>query len=430
MTDWLPIVKRGSEDETRRLAEIETRREQSVAETEAAARAICAEVKAEGWEAVTRFSLRFDKAQPREILRSELIAARDRCAPDIIGALEHAARNIHDYQQRLIPESRCWRNPDGATVGQLARPLRRVGMYVPGGTAAYPSSVLMNAVPAKAAGVGELIMVTPPTRHLSDEVLAAALVAGVDAVYAVGGAQAIAALAYGAGPVPAADKIVGPGNAYVAAAKRVLYGTIDIDMIAGPSEVLVLADGGADARLIAADLLSQAEHNPDSACWLVTDSADLALRVNWELERQLKALSRREIAETSLEAYGAAFVCQDMGQCVECANALAPEHLELLVVDPERWIPAIHSAGALFIGPWTPEPIGDYIAGPSHVLPTSGTARFFSPLSALSFVKYISTIEYDEASYTRSAPNAARLADSEGLEAHAASLRARLHTKD
>jgi histidinol dehydrogenase len=421
----LTVVTRGSPEEARRLADMRARREQSGEETEAAARAICAEVKSGGWDAVTRFSLKFDQAEPREIPRAELLAARNRCAPDIIEALEHAARNIRDYQSRLIPKSDCWLNPDGAKVGQLVRPLRRVGMYVPGGTAAYPSTVLMNAVPAKAAGVEELIMVTPPTRHLLDEVLAAALIAGVDAVYAVGGVQAIAALAYGAGPVPAVDKIVGPGNAYVAAAKRQLYGVIDIDMIAGPSEILVIADDGADPRLIAADLLSQAEHNPDSACWLVTDSPALAGRVNDELPKQLDALPRGEIASASLEAYGAAFVCADLTECVACANALAPEPLELLVQNPEALIPAIRNAGALFIGPWTPEPMGDYIAGPSHVLPTAETARFFSPLSALSFVKYISTIEYDAESFCKSAPNAAKLADAEGLDAHAAAVRAR-----
>ena len=424
----LTVVTRGTPEEARRLDEIRGRRREADAGTEAAARAICAEVKSGGWDAVTRLSLQFDNAEPREVTRAELRAAYERCDTSVITDLERAARNIRDYQERLLPTGGTWQNPDGAKVGMLLRPLRRVGMYVPGGTAAYPSSVLMNAVPAKAAGVEELIMVTPPTRHLRDEVLAAALIAGVDAVYAIGGAQAVAALAYGAGPVPAADKIVGPGNPYVAAAKRILYGVIDIDMIAGPSEILVIADNSADPRLIAADLLSQAEHNPDSACYLVTDCPALPERVNAELAAQLEALSRRDIAAASLEAYGAAFVCADLAECAECANALAPEHLELLVKDPDALIPAIRNAGALFVGPWTPEPLGDYIAGPSHVLPTAETARFFSPLSALSFIKYISLIEYDAESFSRGGVTAARLAEIEGLDAHTAALRIRIET--
>lgn len=421
----LTIVTRGTPEEAGRLSDIRSRREGSDTETEAAARAICAEVKSGGWDAVNRFSLDFDNAEPYEISHADLQSAYHRCDPDVIDSLKHAARNIRSYQERLLPQGGMWKSPDGANVGQLVRPLRRVGMYVPGGTAAYPSSVLMNAIPAKAAGVEELIMVTPPTRHLRDEVLAAALIAQVDIVYAVGGVQAIAALAYGAGPIPAVDKIVGPGNAYVTAAKRLLYGTIDIDMVAGPSEVLVLADGEADARLIAADLLSQAEHDRLAACYLVTDSADLAKRVNEELTGQLDALTRRDIAAASLEAFGTTFICADIAACVDCANSLSPEHLELLVRDPEQWIPSIRNAGALFIGPWTPEPMGDYIAGPSHVLPTSGTARFFSPLSTLSFIRYISTIEYEAEGFRRNAPDAARLADVEGLDAHAAALRVR-----
>ncbi|MCL2031559.1 MAG: histidinol dehydrogenase, partial [Oscillospiraceae bacterium] len=356
----LTVVTRGTPEEARRLEEIRNRRAAADAGTEAAARAICAEVKSGGWDAVRRLSLQYDGAEPREIPRAELQAAYERCGSAVIADLEHAARNIRDYQERLIPKGGVWQSPDGAKVGLLARPLRRVGMYVPGGTAAYPSTVLMNAVPAKAAGVEELVMVTPPTRHLRDEVLAAARIAGVDAVYAVGGAQAVAALAYGAGPVPAADKIVGPGNAFVAAAKRLLYGVIDIDMIAGPSEILIIADGGADPRLIAADLLGQAEHNPDSACFLVTDDPALPGRVNAELEIQLSALPRRDIASASLDAYSAAFICADLAACAACSDALAPEHLELLVGDPHALLPAIRNAGAVFIGPWAPETLGDY----------------------------------------------------------------------
>lgn len=422
----LVIVRNGSQEERVRLDGIKEKRSRSGAEVAATVARICRDVENGGWDAVTSLSQMYDRAAPREISADELQSAYDRCAPELRQDMEHAARNIHDYQRRLLPKSAVWNSPDGAKVGQLVRPLRRVGMYVPGGTAAYPSSVLMNAVPAKAAGVEELVMVTPPTAFLRDEVLTAAKIAGVDKVFAVGGAQAIAALAYGAGPVPRVDKIVGPGNAYVTEAKRLLFGVIDIDMIAGPSEVLVLADDSADAGCVAADLLSQAEHDPLAACYLVTDSQGLAEAVGAELEKQLVTLTRAEIAGASIRDFGTAFVCADMEECVERANALAPEHLELIVREPMLLIEKIHSAGALFIGPWTPEPMGDYIAGPSHVLPTFGTARFFSPLSALSFVKYMSAIEYDRDSFLKTAESAARMAASEGLDAHERSLRKRM----
>lgn len=422
----LTVVRHNSPEQARRSEEMRRKRAVSEAQVSEKAQSIISAVETNGWDAVTRFSLEFDKAAPRAVSRGELEEARARCGADVTGAMEHAARNIHDYQRRLVPSGAVWEGPDGAKLGQLVRPLGCVGMYVPGGTAAYPSSVLMNACPAKAAGVERLIMVTPPTRFLKDEVLAAALIAGVDEVYAVGGVQAVAALAFGAGPVSAADKIVGPGNAYVQAAKRILYGRIDIDMTAGPSEVLVLADASADPGNIAADLLSQAEHDVLAACYLVTTDEKLALAVNEQLSAQIARLSRSEIARISLADFGTAFICEDLDECADCANALAPEHLELMVSDPDALIPKIRNAGALFVGAWTPEPVGDYIAGPSHVLPTAGTARFFSPLSALSFVKYISYIEYDRESFSKHAEKAALMADSEGLDAHAASIRRRL----
>ena len=307
----------------------------------------------------------------------------------------------------------------------MVRGLGRVGIYVPGGTAAYPSSVLMCAVPAKVAGVGEIIMVTPPTENLNDAVLAAAKIAGVDRCIAVGGAQAVAALAYGAGFIPQVDKLVGPGNAYVASAKRMAYGALDIDMIAGPSEVLVIADGSADPKFVAADLLSQAEHDRLASAVLLTTSRTLAEAVDAELVRQTGYLSRSEIMEASLRDFSFAIVCQSLSQAAELANEIAPEHLEIVTEDPRALLPDIHNAGAVFLGAWSPEPLGDYLAGPNHVLPTSGTARFFSPLSVDSFLKSMSVIQYDRASLEQVRGHVVDLAESEHLTAHANSIRVR-----
>ncbi len=300
-----------------------------------------------------------------------------------------------------------------------------MGIYVPGGTAAYPSSVLMNAVPAKVAGVEEIVMVTPPTEHLSDAVLAAAKIAGVDRVIAVGGAQAVAALTYGAGFIPRVDKLVGPGNAYVATAKRLAYGQLDIDMIAGPSEVLVIADKTAEPKFVAADLMSQAEHDILASAVLLTDSSALARAVSEEIKRQSARLSRKDIIQASLRDFGCVLVCNDLDECVTLANEIAPEHLELCVADPEGMLPKVKNAGAVFLGNWSPEPLGDYMAGPNHVLPTSGTARFFSPLSVTSFIKTMSVIEYDKEALERVHDQVIALARSEELTAHANSIQVR-----
>jgi histidinol dehydrogenase len=318
-----------------------------------------------------------------------------------------------------------WRSPDGGTVGRVVRGLTRVGLYVPGGTAAYPSSVLMNAVPAKVAGVEELIMVTPPTENLNDAVLAAAKIAGVDRVIAVGGAQAVAALTYGAGFIPKVDKLVGPGNAFVATAKRMAYGQLDIDMVAGPSEVLVIADGSANPKFVAADLLSQAEHDKLASAVLLTTSMELAQAVDAEIIRQTGYLSRSEIMETSLRDFGCAIVCDSLDQCVALANEIAPEHLEVVTEDPRALLPQIKNAGAVFLGAWSPEPLGDYLAGPDHVLPTSGTARFFSPLSVDSFLKTMSVIQYDPSTLAPVKDEIIALAQSEKLTAHANSIQVR-----
>lgn len=382
-------------------------------------------VGAEGYPAVERFSERFDGAKPYEVPAGRLDEALGSLDPALLGALRRAAENIRLYHEKMLVKSWRWEREDGVLLGQNVRGLGRVGLYVPGGTAAYPSSVLMNAVPARVAGVGELVMVTPPTEHLNDAVLAAAKIAGVDRVIAVGGAQAIAALTYGAGFIPRVDKIVGPGNAYVAAAKRLAYGRVDIDMVAGPSEVLVLADDSANPVWAAADLLSQAEHDRLAAPILVTTSAALAAAVAAEAERQLAALPRAAIARTAIENCGAAVVCGTMEEAVSFANAVAPEHLEILTKDPETVAAGIRNAGAVFLGPYTPEPVGDYIAGPCHVLPTSGTARFFSPLSTDSFLKKTSVLRYGEAALRAARSDILHLARAEGLEAHARSVAVR-----
>ena len=310
-------------------------------------------------------------------------------------------------------------------MGRIVRGLSRVGIYVPGGTAAYPSSVLMNAVPAKVAGVEEIVMVTPPTENLSDGVLAAAKIAGVDRIIAVGGAQAVAALTFGAGFIPKVDKLVGPGNAYVAAAKRLAYGQLDIDMVAGPSEVLVIADEAADPKYIAADLLSQAEHDRLASAVLLTDSEGLARAVDGEIVRQTGYLSRSEIMEASLRDFGCAIVCGNLGQCVELANEIAPEHLEIVTRAPRDLLPTVKNAGAVFLGAYTPEPLGDYLAGPDHVLPTSGTARFFSPLSVDSFLKTMSVLEFSREALKPISREIITLAQAEKLTAHANSIQVR-----
>jgi histidinol dehydrogenase len=380
---------------------------------------VLGDIRRRGWEAVREYSLRFDGAEPYEVSRDDINAAVARVEPALRSALERAARNIEDYHKRLVPKGSEWMNEDGGRVGQTVRGLERVGVYVPGGTAAYPSSVLANVVPAKAAGVKEVILTTPPTRHLKNSVLAAAYIAGADRVFAIGGVQAVAALAFGFGPFPKVDKIVGPGNAYVTAAKRLAYGIVDIDAIAGPSDICIIADGTANAEYIAADLLSQAEHDVLSQAVLLSTSERICAETGHFIETQMKTLSRRCIAEKSWNDYGMVVHCDSLDSCIELANEIAPEHLEILTAEPREILPKIDTAGAVFLGPYTPEPVGDYIAGPSHVLPTYGTARFFSPLSAAGFMKKISLIEYSENDLTKCRNDIITLAEEEGLDAHA-----------
>lgn len=426
----IQIVTADGRREREVLQAMRARAAQAGAEINRAAAAILEDVRENGYPAVAACSRKFDGAEPYEIAPERLEAACAACPPELLSALERAAANIRDYNEKLLIKSQEWTSPDGGVVGRVVRGLSRVGIYVPGGTAAYPSSVLMNAVPAKVAGVGEIVMVTPPTENLNDAVLAAAKIAGVDRVIAVGGAQAVAALTYGAGFIPKVDKLVGPGNAYVAAAKRMAYGQLDIDMVAGPSEVLVIADEKADPRLAAADLLSQAEHDKLASAVLLTNSRVLAEAVDREIVRQTGYLTRSEIMEASLRDFGCAIVCDTLEDCAALANEIAPEHLEIMTEEPRALLPQIKNAGAVFLGAWSPEPLGDYLAGPDHVLPTSGTARFFSPLSVDSFLKTMSIIQYDRDNLAPIRNDIIRLAEAEHLTAHANSIRVRFEDVD
>ena len=421
----ITIIEADGRREREQLEAMRARAAQKNEAIELAVSSIMENVKEEGLPAVERYTREFDHRMPYEVPNERLEQAYQSCPPELISALEHAADNIRDYNQRLLTKTVEWTSPDGGTVGRIVRGLTRVGIYVPGGTAAYPSSVLMNAIPAKVAGVKELIMVTPPTENLNDAVLAAAKIAGVDRVIAVGGAQAVAALAYGAGFIPKVDKLVGPGNAYVAAAKRMAYGTLDIDMVAGPSEVLVIADESADPKYVAADLLSQAEHDRLASSVLLTTSQGLATRVDAEIIRQTSYLGRSEIIAASLRDFGCAIVCRDLKQAAELANEVAPEHLEIVTEDPRSLLPDIQNAGAVFLGAWSPEPLGDYLAGPDHVLPTSGTARFFSPLSVDSFLKTMRVVEFSRETLAPIREEIVTMAEAEHLTAHANSIRVR-----
>ncbi len=394
-------------------------------EVTARVKEIIARIRSEGDAALFDYTERFDRVrltpETVQVTRKEIEAAYAMAEPEWIDATREAARRITAFHEKQKQNTWIDFRP-GIALGQKITPLGRVGVYVPGGTAAYPSSVLMNILPAKVAGVKEIVMVTPPGPDGGVSyplTLAAADIAGVDRIYKIGGAQAIAALAFGTETIPRVDKITGPGNIYVAVAKREVYGHVGIDMVAGPSEVLVVADDSADPRWVAADLLSQAEHDPMAAAILVTDSESTAEAVGAELERQTALLPRREVVEKSLGAYGTAVVCPDLDACADMVNAIAPEHCELYVREPYALLPKIDNAGAIFLGAWSPEPLGDYLAGPNHVLPTSGTARFFSPLSVDDFVKKSSIICASRGELEKVSDQVILLARREGLDAHA-----------
>ena len=386
-------------------------------------------VKENGDDAVREYTVRFDGSVPKKtvITKEDLQSYLDMVDDDFKSAIIKAKDNIYDFHLRQAQQSWMTTKENGVIMGQRVRGLHRVGIYVPGGTAAYPSSVLMNAVPAKIAGVKEIIMVTPPGKdgNPNPNIMAAAAVAGVDKVFMVGGAQAVAALAYGTERIPKVDKIVGPGNIFVATAKKLLYGIVDIDMVAGPSEILIVADKTADPSFLAADLMSQAEHDKLASAILLTTSADLARATLHEIDKQIKDLERQNIIEESLENYGEIIVCESLDQAISFANELAPEHLELCVSEPLKYIGKVDNAGSVFLGNFSPEPLGDYFAGPNHVLPTSGTARFFSPLGVDSFVKKSSFIYYTPQELSKAKDDIITLAESEGLTAHANSISVR-----
>lgn len=386
-------------------------------------------VKEGGDEAVREYTSRFDGSVPKKIVieKDELQSYLDVVDEEFIGAITRAKENIYRFHQKQAQQSWLTTEENGVIMGQRIRGLNKVGIYVPGGTAAYPSSVLMNAVPAKIAGVKEIVMVTPPGSEGNPNpyIMAAAAIAGVDRVFLCGGAQAVAALAYGTEKIPKVDKIVGPGNIFVATAKRLLYGVVDIDMVAGPSEILIVADKSAKPSFLAADLMSQAEHDKMASAILLTTSETVARATVKEIERQIKYLERQEIIERSLEDYGEIIVCENIEQAIKFANELAPEHLEMCVEEPLKYIGMIDNAGSVFLGNWSPEPLGDYYAGPNHVLPTSGTARFFSPLSVDSFIKKSSFIYYTQKELEKAKDDIINLAETEGLTAHANSIKVR-----
>ncbi len=425
----IPIVKADGAAELEFIRQLKKRSGEVDEKVNQTVSQIIARVKEKGDEAVREYTIKFDGKAPQqlEISKEELKEAETSRDPEFLTALRRAADNIADFHRRQGQQSWLETKQDGVILGQRIRGLHRVGLYVPGGTAAYPSSVLMNAIPAKIAGVEELIMVTPPGKDgkPNPDILAAASIAGVDRVFLMGGAQAVAALAFGTQAVPKVDKIVGPGNIFVATAKKKLYGVVDIDMIAGPSEILVLADETANPAFLAADLMSQAEHDKLASSILLTPSQELAEQTRKELEKQVRSLSRKEIIEASLRDFGMILVCRSMDEAVNFANELAPEHLEVCCANPMEYIGRLDNAGSVFLGNYSPEPLGDYFAGPNHVLPTSGTARFFSPLSVDSFIKKSSFIYYTQTALKEAKDDIVSIAQAEGLTAHAHSVEVR-----
>lgn len=425
----LSIIKADGKAEKERLSELRKRSASVDRQVTATVTDILDQVRERGDEAVREYTMKFDGRCPEafEIGKEAMEEALRQADPAFVASLRKAMENIEDFHARQKQQSFIHTREDGVIMGQRIRGLHRVGLYVPGGTAAYPSSVLMNAVPAKIAGVKEIVMVTPPLKDgtANPDILTAAAIAGVDRVFLMGGAQAVAALAYGTETVPKVDKIVGPGNIYVATAKRLLYGTVDIDMIAGPSEILVMADETANPVYLAADMMSQAEHDRLASSILLVNDEAVAEATIKEIERQMAYLSRKEIISDSLENYGTIILCRSVQEMVDLANELAPEHLEVMMKNPMEYIGKLDNAGSVFLGQYSPEPLGDYLAGPNHVLPTSGTARFFSPLGVDSFVKKSSYIYYTEEALSQVQEDIVRIARKEQLTAHANSIEVR-----
>ena len=409
-------------------------RNEPVAEVGGIVSEIINNVKTNGDKALSEYLEKFDKVKLTDfkVSEEEITAALNKVEPEFLEILKEAESNIRAFHEKQVRQGFMMTAKNGVILGQRVVPIEKVGIYVPGGTAAYPSTVLMDAVPAKIAGVSEIIMVTPPnkTGEINPYILAAANIAGVTAIYKLGGAQAVAALAYGTESVPKVDKIVGPGNAFVAEAKKQVFGQVGIDMIAGPSEVLVLADGKSNPKFVAADLLSQAEHDKNAACVLITESEKLAKEVQMEIENQLAYLLREEIARVSIDNNGKIIICKDLLQGIEIANRIAPEHMEVCVDEPFNYLGLIKNAGSVFLGRYNAEPTGDYFAGPNHTLPTSGTARFYSPLSVEDFVKNIQYSYYTEEALKADYKKISYFANKEGLTAHARAVDIRFEEQE
>ena len=427
----IKIVKTADSEFPALFDEILTRGSEDTADAEKVVSEIITKVRSDGDAALIEYTSRFDNLtltkNTLRVSKADIEEAYNSISPELRASLEVAAERIRKFHEKQMEQTWTSEDEKGIVLGQLVRPLERVGVYVPGGKAAYPSSVLMNAIPARVAGVKEVIMVVPmPGGDVNKHILAAAKIAGVDAVFKVGGAQAVAALAYGTESIPKVDKIVGPGNIYVATAKKMVFGEVDIDMIAGPSEVLIISDGSGHASHIATDMLAQAEHDEMAASILITTSEDFGRKVVAELDRQVVGLKRRHIAEKSINDRGAVIIADNLDEAFILSNRAAPEHLELALEKPEEWLDTVQNAGAIFMGHFTPEALGDYVAGPNHVLPTGGSARFFSPLGAYDFIKRSSIVSFTEEAFRRVGKDAERIADVEGLEAHANTIRIRM----
>lgn len=423
------LYSSSKDDVNQLLKRLKSRNSEQRRDVTEAVEKILQEVRLEGDKAVLRFTRKFDKVELKsiEVEKQQLQNALNALEPDLLGSIRRAAENIRSFHEKQKENSWFITAEDGILLGQKVTPLERVGVYVPGGTAPLPSSVLMNVIPAKVAGVGEIILCTPPEKNgLPNAVtLACAAIAGADRVFAVGGAQAVAAMAYGTETVPKVDKITGPGNIYVATAKRMVYGLCGIDMIAGPSEILIIADENARPEYVAADLLSQAEHDTAASSVLLSTSRSLIDQVMTELDKQTEKLPRQSFVMESIKNYGAAVLVESLAQAAKISNQIAPEHLELYVKNPLELLGSIRNAGAIFLGEYAPEPLGDYLAGPNHILPTNGTARFSSPLGVNDFVKKSSVISYSRNALQKIWKDAVRFAEAEGLDAHANSIRIR-----
>lgn len=425
------MLKEIRKTETKQLrAYLDSRSEEINSDVLLKVNEIIHEVKENGDLALQKYTRQFDGVDLTSfrVSQADIEKAASSCRPEFVKAMEKAARNICDFHEKQKMNSYLFEKEDGVYMGERVIPLAVVGIYVPGGRAQYPSSVLMNALPAKIAGVERIVMVTPPSKDgfLLSEIALAAKLAGVDEIYTVGGAQAIAALACGTESIPRVDKITGPGNIYVAAAKKLVYGICDIDMIAGPSEILVIADGGANPAYVAADLLSQAEHDPMASAIFLTVDRNLLKAVNEELDKQLAVLPKREIAAASIRDYGTAIVCDTLDECIDFANMIAPEHLELMIREPMAKLNRVRNAGSVFLGYDTCESVGDYFGGTNHVLPTGGTARFSSALGVDAFLKRSCYLHYSEQALQKDGENIIVLAEQEDLEGHAEAVRVRI----